>query len=160
MPPRITIRVNGRPAPQGSKELGTGGALLESSAYLPAWRQAVRIAAFRAYAEHGILPPALPLYPKRRVVRLEQCVFIVTDEQCRAEGTDEPIGKPDVDKLLRGTLDALGGAARSKHSARLYADDSQVKTIGLLDKIRPIPGVPLYDRPGAVIVIAPADWES
>jgi hypothetical protein len=160
MPPRITIRAYGRPAPQGSKELGTGGALLESSAYLPAWRQAVRIAAFRAYAEHGILPPALPLYPAGRSIHIERCVFIVEEQQCRAEGTDEPLGKPDIDKLLRGTLDALGGAKSSKHSARLYADDSQVVAIDGLRKTRPLPGVPLYDRPGAIIVIAPTDWES
>ena len=159
MPPRLTIRANGRPAPQGSKELGTGGALLESSIYLPAWRQAVRIAAFRAYAEHAILPPALPLYPRGRVVRFERIVFVVTDEQCRAAGTDEPIGEPDVDKLLRGTLDALGGAKDPKRSARLYADDSQVKTIGLLDKTRPM-DIDGYDRPGAMIIVAPADWES
>jgi hypothetical protein len=153
------IRANGRPAPQGSKELGTGGALLESSAYLPAWRQAVRIAAFRAYAGAGISPAGLPLYPAGRVVRFERIVFVVTEQQCRCDGTDEPIGTPDVDKLLRGTLDALGGSKDPKHSARLYADDSQVKTIGLLDKTRPM-NIAGYERPGAVIVVAPADWES
>jgi len=160
MPPRLTLRAFGRPAPQGSKELGTGGALLESSPYLRAWRQQIRIAAFRAYADAGISPAALPLYPAGRGVHIERCVFVVEEQQCRAEGTDEPLGTPDVDKLLRGVLDALGGAKSSKHSARLYADDSQVVAIDGLRKTRPLPGVPLYDRPGALIVIAPTNWES
>lgn len=158
MPPRLIIRAVGRPAPQGSKELGTGGALLESSRYLPAWRQAVKIAAFRAYAAAGIPgSSALPLYPAGRAVHIERCVFILDDRQCRAEGTDDPLGRPDIDKLLRGTLDALGG---TKGSANLYTEDSQVVAVDGLRKARPLRGVDGYDRPGALIVIAPADWES
>lgn len=156
---RLTIRAYGRPAPQGSKELGTGGALLESSAYLRSWRQAVRIAAFRAYADADVPASALPFYPAGMGVVIERCVFLLEPSQCRAAGTDEPLGKPDIDKLLRATLDALGGATDPKHSARLYADDSQVVGVDGLRKARiaPISG---YDRPGAIIVIAPTDWES
>jgi hypothetical protein len=156
---RLTIRAYGRPAPQGSKELGTGGALLESSAYLPAWRQAIRIAAFRAYADAGIPAAALPVFARGRGVIIERCVFLLEPQQCRAAGTDEPLEKPDIDKLLRATLDALGGATDPKHSARLFADDSQVVGIDGLRKARiaPISG---YERAGAIIVVAPTDWES
>lgn len=146
---RLTIYVYGRPAPQGSKEAGTGGALLESSPYLPAWRQAVKRGAFEAYAAAGIDPAALPLIPAGTPVIIERCEFYVTDEQCRAEGTDEPIGKPDIDKLLRSTLDALGGA-EGKRSARLFADDSQVKRIRDLAKERAMPGGPT----GALIIVS------
>jgi len=145
---RLSITVFGRPAPQGSKERGPAGQMLESSAYLPAWRQAVKIGAYKAYAEMGIGEGALPLFRAGTPVYLERCTFYVGPDQCRADGTLLPIGKPDIDKLLRSTLDALGGA-RAK-TARLFADDSQVVSINGLSKQRS--GHP--DRTGAIIVIS------
>jgi hypothetical protein len=146
---RLIIPIVGRPAPQGSKRSGASGQLLEQSAYLPAWRAAVKAGAFRAYQAAGIGPGMLPVFPTGPVV-VEQCVFFVTDEQCRAEGTDEPCGPPDIDKLLRATLDALGGARQRRGTARLYADDAQVTKIRNLDKVRPGPG----DSAGAVIIVS------
>jgi crossover junction endodeoxyribonuclease RusA len=143
----LPIRVYGRPAPQGSKEQGGAGQLLESSIYLPAWRQAVKIAAFEAYRDYSIPPAALPLIPRGRQVVIERLWFFVQPDQCRAEGTDEPLGAPDVDKLLRATLDPLGGGRRN--TARLYADDSQVQGIRDLWKYRASADSP----PGAVILI-------
>jgi Holliday junction resolvase RusA-like endonuclease len=137
---RIHIAAPGRPAPQGSKEQGGAGQLLESSIYLPAWRAAVKIAAFAAYKAAGVDPSRLPLFPAGTPVTIELCTFYVGPEQCRAEGTDEPIGPPDVDKLLRAVLDALGGAKHRKNSARLYADDAQVKRIRDLSKERALAG--------------------
>jgi Holliday junction resolvase RusA-like endonuclease len=148
---RLIIRVKGRPAPQGSKDLGSAGQLLEQSPYLPAWRQAVKVGAYRAYQSANIRHEQLPLFPRGEPVELERCVFIMQPDQCRAAGTDEPTGEPDVDKLLRATLDALGGA--KKGSARLFADDSQVVVIDGLRKVRPLPGVDGYDRPGALIIV-------
>lgn len=148
---RLIIRVDGRPAPQGSKERGSAGQLLESSPYLLPWRQAVKVGAYRAYQAAGIPHSDLPLFPAGVPVEFERFVFLVRPEQCRALDTDEPVGPPDVDKLLRATLDALGGAR--KGTARLYADDSQVKGIDGLRKERPVPGVPMYDRPGALIIV-------
>lgn len=146
----LAIRAHGRPAPQGSKEQGGAGQLLESSIYLPAWRQAVRIATFEAYHRHGIAPKSLPLLPRGRKVVIERCWFFVTPAQCRAEGTDEPLGDPDLDKLLRSTLDALGGANKHKNSsARLFADDSQVQGVRDLWKYRATAESP----PGAVILV-------
>jgi len=145
---RLTLFVHGRPAPQGSKDLGGAGQLLEQSPYLPAWRRAVKIAAYEAYKREGLPAEALPLFPAGTVVIVERCTFYVTDDQCRAEGTDEPLGPPDVDKLLRATLDPLGGAKEG--SARLFADDAQVKTIRELGKERAFPGGPS----GALIIIS------
>jgi len=145
---QLTIYVFGRPAPQGSKELGSAGQLLEQSPYLPAWRQAVKRGAYEAYKAAGIDPAALPLIPAGTPVIIERCEFYVTDEQCRAEGTDEPLGTPDIDKLLRSTLDALGGAKGG--TARVFADDGQVKRIRDLAKERPAPGRPT----GALIIIS------
>ena len=153
----LIISVKGRPAPQGSKDLGSAGQLLESSPYLPAWRQAVKVGAYRAYQAAGIRHSELPLFPPGKPVTFERIVFLVEPTQCRAAGTDEPIGEPDVDKLLRATLDALGGARGKQATARLFADDSQVTATGQLRKARPVPGVALYDRPGALIIV---NWEN
>lgn len=141
---RLTIAAIGRPAPQGSKQLGGAGQLLEQSAYLPAWRQAVKIAAYEEYLRRGIDPGTLPVFAAATPVIVESCSFFVGPDQCRAEGTDEPLGTPDIDKLLRAVLDALGGA---KGSARVFADDSQVVEIKGLRKVR------AGSQTGALIVI-------
>ena len=94
----------------------------------------MKIAAFAAYKAAGIDPDQLPLFPAGTPVVVELCTFFVGPEQCRAAGTDEPTGTPDIDKLLRAVLDALGG--QQKGSARLFADDSQVIRIRDLSKSR------------------------
>lgn len=144
---RLTINVSGRPAPQGSKEQGAYGQMLESSAYLPAWRTAVKIGAYKAYAQVELPSDVLPIFPRGVPVAITRCVFYVGHEQCRADGTEEPTGTPDIDKLLRSTLDALGG--KKTGSARLFADDSQIVAIDGLRKKRHG-----RDRgPGALIII-------
>jgi Holliday junction resolvase RusA-like endonuclease len=145
---RLIIPVVGRPAPQGSKNLGGAGQLLEQSAYLPAWRVAVKVGAYKAYQAANIRHTSLPVFAAGTPVVIEQCTFYLADEQCRAEGTDLPLGTPDIDKLLRATLDALGG--QKNGSARLFADDSQVVRIRELAKERPAPGRPT----GAVIIVS------
>jgi hypothetical protein len=142
---RLSIAAIGRPAPQGSKQLGGAGQLREQSAYLPAWRAAVKIAAFERYRLLGIDPASLPVFPAGVPVIVEQCTFFVGPDQCRAEGTDEPIGTPDIDKLLRAVLDALGGA---KGSGRVFADDAQVVEIRALRKLR------ATSQTGVMIVIS------
>lgn len=145
---RLLIRANGRPAPQGSHELGGAGQFRDSSPYLAAWRTAVKVAAYRAYLDAEIPHTSLPLFGRGEPVFIEQCSFIVDDAQCRAEGTDYPIGTPDVDKLLRGVLDALGGAHGS--NARLYVDDSQVVLVNGLGKFR----ATLAQPRGAIIIVS------
>ncbi len=142
---RLTITVVGRPAPQGSKRTGGAGQLLEQSAYLPAWKAAIKIGAYRAYADAGLGQDMLPLFRAGRPVYIERCAFYLAADQCRSEGTMHPTGTPDIDKLLRGLLDALGGGRRD--TARLFADDSQVVTINGLTK-------QYAARPGAIIVVS------
>jgi Holliday junction resolvase RusA-like endonuclease len=110
---RLTVEVVGRPAPQGSKRLGEHGQMREQSAYLPAWRAAVKLAVYGRYKEIGVRPADLPMFvgPVRVAV-----TFYLSD----ATRVDGP---PDLDKLLRSTLDALGG---SKSGARVFEDDSRV----------------------------------
>ena len=141
---RLIIEVFGRPAPQGSKELGGAGQLRESSAYLPAWRTAVRAGAYEAYRAAGIPRNALPVFPAGVPLWIEHCVFYLDPAQGKATN------KPDIDKLLRSTLDALGGAYGK--SARLFADDSQIVQI---DGLRKIGTESLTDgQPGAYIIIS------
>lgn len=140
--------MHGRPAPQGSKESGGAGQLLESSIYLPAWRREVKVAAYRAYQAAGIHHDRLPLFPAGVPVTLELCTFVVYPEQCRAAGTDEPTGDPDIDKLLRATLDPLGGGRKA--TARLFADDAQVVRVRDLYKVRATP----EQLPGAIIIVS------
>lgn len=140
---RLIIEAFGRPAPQGSKELGGAGQLRESSAYLPAWRTAVKIAAYNAYQRVGIDPHALPVFPAGTPLWIEHCVFYLDPAQGKATN------KPDIDKLLRSTLDALGGAYGK--SARLFADDSQIVRI---DDLRKVAAPTPFVASGAYIVIS------
>lgn len=142
---RLDITVIGRPAPQGSHGLGSAGQFLDASPYLAAWRRAVKIGAYQAYRQAG-LSASLPVFPAGTPVTVERCTFYVDREQCRAAGTDEPVGDPDIDKLLRATLDALGGA--KKETARLFADDAQVVAIRDLSKTRAMAD------PGALIIVS------
>lgn len=139
---RLVIRALGRPAPQGSKSLGGAGQLLEASGYLAAWRTAVKVGTYKSYRAAGIDPMRLPVFELGRPLRIVQCTFHMHPAQGAATS------KPDIDKLLRSTLDALGGAYGS--SARLFADDSQIVSIGRLEKVSAADG---QVDPGAYIVI-------
>lgn len=146
----MIILVNGRPAPQGSKDVGKYGQVIEQSPYLRAWRAAVREGAFRAYRDLNLPMSALPLFGAGPVY-LHRVTFCLAADQCRTDGTDAPTGTPDLDKLLRATLDALGGALSG--TGRLFKDDSQVVSIGNLQKIRG------GASPGAVIVASDEPME-
>lgn len=106
---KLHVTVTGRPAPQGSKNRGAAGQLREQSAYLPAWRAAVRKAVYTEYQKLGVVPEALPLL--RGPVAMGVTFWLPDDR--RADGP------PDLDKLLRGLWDALT-------AARVWEDDSRV----------------------------------
>lgn len=132
---RIEIHVDGRPAPQGSKQRGGAGQLREASHYLPAWRNAVKIATYRAYDLAGVTPEQLPLFRDEKVI-VEQLSF-------RLGGNLRDIDPPDLDKLTRATWDALT-------QARVWDDDARVVEVRRIGKRRPLPG----EQPGADIIIS------
>ena len=138
---RLSFRVAGRPAPQGSHEIGANGHLMHSSKYLANWRQEVNRACREAYLAAGLTGADMPLIAYPRPVTL-WIVHVVQDDQCGAEGSGEPTGKPDLDKLARATIDGLG-------EARAFKDDSQVVTLLTTKRRRFHPS----ERPGAVITI-------
>jgi Holliday junction resolvase RusA-like endonuclease len=124
-----TIRVLGTPAPQGSKRayaLRRNGVLtgkttlVESSAKVKPWRQAVIDA---AAGSAGYLEGP---------VQLSVVFFIARPRghygtgrnagKVRKSAPVQPAGKPDLDKLVRSTMDALTAAG-------WWRDDCQVVTL-------------------------------
>ena len=110
------IRVHGEPAPQGSKRHVGGGRLIESSKKVQPWREAV----VAACAHDGTA--GLRLDGPLRA----ECVFMLARPRghygahgLRPSAPASPTVKPDVDKLLRSTLDALTAAS-------VIADDARI----------------------------------
>ena len=112
-----TIRVFGTPAPQGSKRHVGNGVLIESSAKVKPWRQDVRAAALEADA-HFDGPVSLTVgFLLRRPAshfRTGRNAHLLRDSAPAYPGK-----KPDIDKLLRSTLDGLGESG-------IWRDDAQV----------------------------------
>ena len=112
-----TIRVFGHPAPQGSKRHVGNGVLIESSAKVKPWRQDVRAAALEADA-HFDGPVSLTVgFLLRRPAshfRTGRNAHLLRDSAPAYPGK-----KPDIDKLLRSTLDGLGESG-------IWRDDAQV----------------------------------
>jgi crossover junction endodeoxyribonuclease RusA len=131
-PGAISVWVEGRPAPQGSKRpLGAGRPggkirMIEMSKKLGPWRAAV-MAAFRGrpYGASVLLP-----YPKGTGV-VVKIVFVMPRPVAtpKTRATPPAVKKPDVDKLARGVLDGIGMAGN------VWADDSQVVTLHAYKRI-------------------------
>ena len=132
----IEIVVLGVPAPQGSKHgfavkrkgAYTGKvAQVESSAKVKPWRMAVKYAALDAMApDPGMWPPmtgAVVLEVKFRLPRPKSHYGTGRNiALLKPSSPWFPAGRPDLDKLLRSTFDALGEAG-------VWGDDAQVVTV-------------------------------
>lgn len=112
----VEFFVHGRPAPKGSWRKGRAGQIVPASVYLRDWTIAVAERA-KIHARAGTIhAPAM--------IRLDFLLERPRDQR-RPDGTlrASSIGaypkRPDIDKLIRSTLDALV-------SAELLADDSQI----------------------------------
>lgn len=108
----LRLWVPGRPAPQGSKKRGEHGQMREASAYLPAWRAAIKKAVYTRYLEMGI-PPAQTLAKGWALIRGPIRVTITWAVDWR------PDTEPDGDKLERATWDGLT-------QSRVWEDDARV----------------------------------
>ncbi|MFC3348230.1 RusA family crossover junction endodeoxyribonuclease [Streptomyces echinoruber] len=145
--PVFDITVHGTPGPQGSKTRNPSGALYESSAKVKPWREAVKSAALDALAYDEAWRPL------REAVRLEVVFTLRRPRSHYGTGRNAgvvkpsapqfPIGKPDTDKLLRSTQDALKDAG-------VLLDDSVV-TDTVAAKRYVLTGVDALSHPGAVI---------
>ena len=109
----IQFNVPGTPAPQGSKtaRVINGKAIIfEANAGLKAWRERVKTAGELATLEHGQLQGPV------------EAVLLFTLAKPKTVKRDWPSVKPDLDKLIRGTLDGLTKSG-------IYVDDAQVVAI-------------------------------
>ncbi|MDP7706824.1 RusA family crossover junction endodeoxyribonuclease [Mycobacterium sp. TY815] len=105
--------VPGVPRPQGSKNHVGAGRLVESSKGLAEWRWRVGLAANQARR-------GAPLHAGAVRATL---IFVMPRPTYMARTTTPPhTSPPDVDKLVRGVLDALSGT--------LIVDDAQVTSLG------------------------------
>lgn len=107
----ISFDVLGRPAPQGSKKSVGNNRFVEASKFLPAWRNAVRLAAEDAVTVNGWARVAGP-------VELEILFYLDRPSSISTVKRPYPIVPPDIDKLIRGVGDSLTGV--------IYDDDSQI----------------------------------
>ena len=111
----MTITVYGMPAPQGSKRHVGRGIMIESSAKVKPWREAVKWAAVEAMARPDHMPDA-PMI--RGPVRIS-VAFTLPRPKSRPKRELWPDRKPDLDKLVRSTLDAIVDAGAIEDDARV-----------------------------------------
>ncbi|MEU9208483.1 RusA family crossover junction endodeoxyribonuclease [Streptomyces sp. NPDC048415] len=145
--PAFHITVHGTPGPQGSKTRNAAGALYESSAKVKPWREAVKHAALDALAYDQEWKP----------LNEPVCVDVTFTLQrpkshygtgrnagrLKASAPDFPTSKPDLDKLIRSTQDALKDAG-------VLVDDSVVASLSS-GKRFVLTGADALRNPGAVI---------
>ena len=136
----ITLRIDGNPAPQGSKSFKgharNGRAILvESSQNVKPWR--ATIAAAMRWKMRGQTPHHGPTH-----INLE---FIMPRPKSAPKRSTPPATKrPDIDKLARAVLDAITGIA--------IADDSQITRLHATKRIAEI-----GEKPGVIITITEQD---
>lgn len=122
----IEIRVIGTPAPQGSKRHLGHGVMIESSKKVKPWREAV------VYAAHEILEArfknldAIPVSERGRLMNSGGTNGPVTvdirfyfDKPKSAKKRQYHSTKPDIDKLVRSTFDALKTAGAIEDDSRV-----------------------------------------
>lgn len=144
----IAIWVAGKPAPQGSKRSVTRGGktvLVDMSKGLKAWRHAVATTAQAWVTAH---PGFEPLGgDTKRPQALHVTVIAVMYQPASRRGEQWHAVTPDVDKILRATLDGItqGG---------LITDDGRIADAHI---------TAIYQRPGdptgALVRVQPIDWD-
>lgn len=107
----LRLRVDGWPAPKGSKRHVGGGRLVESSKRLPEWQSKIRSSIEWAWKTAPLAGPM--------DVTLD---FVMPRPKALSKrATPAATKRPDIDKLARGVLDELTG--------RVFVDDSQVTVL-------------------------------
>lgn len=133
----IEIRVYGIPGPQGSKRFVGRGIMVESSKLVKPWREAVVWQARAALQHHAKITGP---------VRADFIFTLPKPKSAPKTRRTYPDRKPDLDKLIRSTKDALT-------TAGVYEDDARVISYGRAAKVFPGEDPDALDVPGAVIRI-------
>lgn len=131
----LQVMVYGTPAPQGSKRHVGGGRLIESSQMVKPWREAVKYACLQAGA-----------YPVTGPVRVDITFTLKKPTSAPKRRETWPTKRPDLDKLVRSTLDGLteGGC---------WADDAQVVQLVARKAYVGSVALDVLPAPGAYILI-------
>lgn len=152
----LVVEVHGIPGPQGSKRHLGHGVLVESSALVKPWREAVRSAAEvalgRRSAERPWAPGRLDPIEVSLVFTLARPASHYRSGRnahlLRDAAPEQPSTRPDLDKLIRSTLDAL-------RDAGALVDDARVVEVRAV-KAYPEGHLDALDTPGAVISLRAA----
>jgi Holliday junction resolvase RusA-like endonuclease len=128
--------VYGIPGPQGSKRHVGNGVMIESSKKVKPWREAVKWAHFEQARNKRIAGPV--------AVAID---FTLTRPPSIPKKRTKPDRKPDIDKLVRSTFDALKDVGA-------YEDDARVVTLMAVKRYVGDPKA--MSSPGAVINILEA----
>lgn len=152
MPGELIIVIHGTPAPQGSKVQTPQGGLREASPNVGPWREAVRAETAASPVIGGDRPMSGALHLAVVFTLRRPASHYRTGKsahQLKPGAPNHPGTRPDLDKLLRATLDGLvdGGGIE---------DDSQIVAIDAA-KVYPGGHLDALDTAGAVIVIR--EWE-
>jgi crossover junction endodeoxyribonuclease RusA len=131
--------VPGHPAPQGSKRHVGKGIMVESSKHVAPWRSDVRSACLDAAGK--------PLAFFGGPVNVELLFVLRRPVATPKKLTPPAIKKPDIDKLARAILDAIG-------SAGMWRDDSQVVALMAFKKL-----AGFGETPGCRIAIVGATYD-
>lgn len=124
------FRVEGIPAPQGSKRHVGNGVLIESSKALKPWRERV---AWTAREHH------VPLRTGAVIVHL---AFVMPRPVSTPKRRTPPaLRKPDLDKLVRGVFDALSGLC--------FEDDARVVDLRATKRLAAI-----GEKPGVTVTVS------
>jgi crossover junction endodeoxyribonuclease RusA len=94
--------VDGRPAPQGSKNafvIGKRAVMVEASKHLPAWRADIILAVKKLFADTEDVSKFV------EPVKVRMTFFLERPKQPKWKVY--PAGKPDLDHYIRGCADAL-----------------------------------------------------
>lgn len=146
----MTIKVYGLPAPKGSKRFvgmskAGRGILVESSKREKPWAEAVKWAARELMAS---LYPDVGCIGFPGPVDVEMIFTMPKPKSAPKTRRTLPDRKPDIDKLVRSTSDALTAAGA-------YEDDARIVKL-VARKVFPSEGVDALHVPGAVIRIEAA----
>lgn len=114
----LEIVVHGIPAPQGSKRHVGGGRMIESSKAVGPWREAVRAETQR---QHDGDPLDGPLRVSMVFALPRPRGHYGAAGRLRPSAPAWPAVKPDVDKLVRSTLDGLVAGGAIADDARVVA---------------------------------------
>lgn len=120
----LTITVYGIPGPMGSKRFlgvrGGKGIMVESSAKVKPWREAVKYAALE-HLKGSVMLCACPIPGPLHV----KMTFTLARPKSAPKSRVSPDRKPDLSKLIRSTEDALVDAGVIEDDARIVELDAR-----------------------------------